>query len=119
MSTCFFFLTLAFLPLQIVLGKHKLTNGCFLGTISVEKKPRPELLKGGTERFLYGVGTLEVFEKCYIHFGKLNFRQNWLQREVSQSLTTAVVFGVAVLSMMTGFLCGWVLAMSRYPYIVM
>jgi hypothetical protein len=44
--------------------------------------------------------------------GKLNFRQHWLQREVSESLTVTVLFGVTGLGIFFGFVGGWLAAMS-------
>lgn len=47
---------------------------------------------------------------CYMRLGKLRFRQHWIQREVSESLTAAVVFGVSGLGIFLGFVGGWIAA---------
>jgi hypothetical protein len=47
---------------------------------------------------------------CYIRMGTFSFKQKWLDREVSQSLTGVVVLGVLGMGMVIGFLVGWITA---------
>lgn len=61
----------------------------------------------------------EVFDMCYIRMGTFSFRQKWLDREVSQSLTGVVVLGVLGIGMVVGFVCGWVTANSGRCYVAL
>jgi len=56
---------------------------------------------------------------CYIRMGTFSFRQKWLDREVSQSLTGVVVLGVLAMGMVVGFVCGWAIANSRRCYMAL
>jgi hypothetical protein len=51
--------------------------------------------------------------------GEFSFRQKWLDREVSQSLTAVVLVGVAGMSIPLGFILGWMMAKERYYYVYM
>lgn len=46
-------------------------------------------------------------EMFYIRLGKLSFRQIWLCREVSKSLTAVLVVGLVGLGMVFGGVIGW------------
>jgi hypothetical protein len=62
---------------------------------------------------------LDVFDSCYIYVGGFSIRQKWLNREVSESLTAVVLVGVAGMSILLGFILGWMVAKERYYYICM
>lgn len=49
-------------------------------------------------------GVVEVVELFYMRIGTLRFRQRWVDREVSPSLTASVALGIAA----GGFLLGYV-----------
>jgi hypothetical protein len=57
-------------------------------------------------------GVIEVFDVCYIRMGTFSFRQRWIQREVSDSLTAVVALGILGLGIAVGFVCGWAMANS-------
>jgi hypothetical protein len=59
------------------------------------------------------------FDSCYIYVGEFSIRQKWLDREVSESLTAVVLVGVAGMSILLGFILGWMVAKERYYYICM
>jgi len=63
-------------------------------------------------------GVIEVFDVCYIRMGTFSFRQKWIEREVSESLTVVVALGILGLGTVVGFVCGWVTANSRRCYFV-
>ena len=63
-------------------------------------------------------GVTEVFDVCYIRMGTFSFRQRWIQRETSESLTATVTLGVLGLGFIMGFVCGWVTANSRQYHFV-
>jgi uncharacterized membrane protein (Fun14 family) len=56
---------------------------------------------------------------CYIRMGTFSFRQKWLDREVSQSLTGVVVLSVLAMGMVVGFVCGWATANSGRCYVAL
>ena len=58
----------------------------------------------------------EVFDVCYIRMGTFSFRQKWIEREVSDSLTIVVALGILGLGIIVGFVCGWATANSRQCY---
>jgi hypothetical protein len=64
-------------------------------------------------------GVTEVFDVCYIRMGTFSFRQKWIQREVSESLTAVVAFGVLGLGIVVGFVCGWHSANSGRYYVAL
>ncbi len=53
--------------------------------------------------------TMEVFDMCFIRLGEYDFRRKWLDKDVSDSLTVAVLCGVAGLGMLVGFCLGWLM----------
>jgi len=55
-------------------------------------------------------GEVEVFESVVVRLGRLRFRQMWLRREVSGSLTAAVVVACIGLGILVGFVGGWLMA---------
>ena len=60
-------------------------------------------------------GVTEVFDVCYIRVGTFSFRQKWIEREISESLTAAVALAILSLGIVVGFICGWATAYSgRY-----
>ncbi|KAK4181678.1 hypothetical protein QBC36DRAFT_174585, partial [Triangularia setosa] len=80
-------------------------------TLLVEEKPtaRPQ---DSTELIpdlfgvVYGYKRKEMF---YMRIGQMSFRQKWVEREVSSSLTLAVCLLILVLGMVIGFVVGkWV-----------
>lgn len=48
-------------------------------------------------------GEVSVEELFFMRLGTLKFRQNWLDREVSPSLTRAVMFGIGLVGFLSGF----------------
>jgi hypothetical protein len=62
-------------------------------------------------------GVTEVFDVCYIRMGTFSFRQKWIEREVSDSLTAVVALGVLGLGIIVGFICGWATANSGRCYV--
>ncbi|KAL3428023.1 hypothetical protein PVAG01_01532 [Phlyctema vagabunda] len=55
-------------------------------------------------------GVVDLVDICYIRLGTFSFRQKWLQREVSSSLTFTVALALAGSGLLVGFLCGWYMA---------
>jgi uncharacterized membrane protein (Fun14 family) len=49
--------------------------------------------------------------------GTFSFRQKWIEREVSDSLTAVVALGVLGLGIVVGFICGWAAANSGRCYV--
>lgn len=60
---------------------------------------------------------LEVFDSCYINLGEFSFKRKWMDKDVSESLTAVVAFGIASIGMLVGFLCGWSTANSHYNFL--
>lgn len=65
----------------------------------VEKK---QTARASTELRPNGVGEVCVEELFFMRLGTIRFRQNWLQREVSGSLTASVMLVIGV----AGFVIG-------------
>jgi hypothetical protein len=79
----------------------------YFSTKRVENKPsaRP---KSSTELHpnLDGVVVDEYAELFYMRLGRLNFRQRWIDREVSPSLTAVVALLIALGGFLLGFVVG-------------
>jgi hypothetical protein len=55
---------------------------------------------------LDGVVVDEYAELFYMRLGRLNFRQRWIDREVSPSLTAVVALLIALGGFLLGFVVG-------------
>jgi hypothetical protein len=64
-------------------------------------------------------GVTEVFDVCYIRMGTFSFRQKWIEREISESLTAAVALGILSLGIVVGFICGWATANPGRCYVAL
>jgi hypothetical protein len=64
-------------------------------------------------------GVTEVFDVCYIRMGTFSFRQKWIEREISESLTAVVGLGVLGVGIIVGFVCGWATAHSGRCYVAL
>ncbi|KAK1776167.1 hypothetical protein QBC45DRAFT_381802 [Copromyces sp. CBS 386.78] len=71
-------------------------------TLLVEKKQQPRPQSSTQLRLNSSTRSVTVNELFYLRLGTLRFRQRWLDRDVSPSLTAAV----ALLIGFVGFLCG-------------
>jgi hypothetical protein len=63
---------------------------------------------GMEEVVLKEKGKVEVFERVVVRLGRLRFRQSWLEREVSGSLTLAVMGICVLVGVLVGVGGGWV-----------
>ncbi|KAH8802089.1 hypothetical protein F5882DRAFT_154154 [Hyaloscypha sp. PMI_1271] len=88
-------------------------------SLVVEKKGRKSLPPRCMEKPMNkkSGGVTEVFDVCYIRMGTFSFRQKWIEREVSDSLTAVVALGVLGLGIIVGFICGWATANSGRCYV--
>lgn len=106
--------------------KHKLISTSSQPISITKTPPKPSTLQGHEAKFALSKSTsfttntissqeqnLEIFEQCYMRLGKLRFRQHWLQREVSESLSAAILFGVTGMALLVGFMGGWLMNESR------
>jgi len=60
----------------------------------------------GQEHKFNSKGVIDV-DAYYIRLGKFSFRQVWLSREISPSLTGVAMLGLVGLGMVFGGLLGW------------
>jgi hypothetical protein len=51
--------------------------------------------------------------------GAFSFNKKWLDREISKSLTGAVMLGILGIGIMMGWVCGWVTANSARCHVVL
>lgn len=65
----------------------------------VEKK---QARRESTELKLNLVGEVTVEELFFLRLGRLSFRQSWLDREVSPSLTVVVMLGIGMVGLLAG-----------------
>lgn len=65
----------------------------------VEKK---QVRRESTELKLNLMGEVFVEELFFMRLGRMSFRQNWLDREVSPSLTVAVMLGIGIAGLLAG-----------------
>lgn len=73
---------------------------------SVEKK---QTSRKSTELNPSLAGVVEVVELFYMRIGKLRFRQQWVDCEVSPSLTIFAVLGIAAGGFLLGYLASYLL----------
>jgi len=72
----------------------------------IEEKGKQKSLKGGIEHRFNSGGVIDV-DAYYIRLGTFSFRQKWLSRDISQSLTGLAMLGLVGLGMVFGVLLGW------------
>ncbi|KAL1862521.1 hypothetical protein VTK73DRAFT_6754 [Phialemonium thermophilum] len=75
-------------------------------TLLAEKKPAP---RPSPELQLDADGVARKEELFYLRLGTLRLRQRWIDREVSESLTAMVAFGMALGGFVLGFVTSRVL----------